>query len=153
MPLGGASQFPQDESLQRVNHFPRFVVAITNYSPHQSPKTLTPHWVHNMPLPQPRIYESTFAPAVIPHDESFWQFMLRRNVDDTTPDTVTLQEHERPDKFFTYGSAPRLAGLGADGLKSVLGLQRGDTVLIVGTNTLDYLHVEFSALWGGIVAA
>ncbi|KAL1890749.1 hypothetical protein Sste5346_008074 [Sporothrix stenoceras] len=106
-----------------------------------------------MPPPPPRIYESTFASAAIPHHESFWQCMQRRNVDDTTPDTVILQEHERPEKYFTYGSAPRLAGLGADGLKSVLGLKRGDTILIVGTNTLDYLHIEFSALWGGIVAA
>jgi long-subunit acyl-CoA synthetase (AMP-forming) len=99
------------------------------------------------------IYNSTFAPSEVPHKESFWQCMLRVNVDDTPPDTVILQEHERPDKFFTYASAPRLAGLGADGLRSVLGLKRGDTVLVVGTNTLDYLHIEFSALWGGIAAA
>lgn len=98
-------------------------------------------------------YMSTFAPSAVPRNESFWQCMLRLNVDDTPPDTVILQEHERPAKLFTYASAPRMAGLGAEGLQSVLGLKRGDTILVVGTNTLDYLHIEFSALWGGIVAA
>ncbi|CAK7235893.1 hypothetical protein SBRCBS47491_009449 [Sporothrix bragantina] len=50
-------------------------------------------------------------------------------------------------------SAPRLAGLGADGLRNDLGLERGDTILIAGKNSLNYLQVEFSALWAGITAA
>ncbi|KIH93293.1 luciferin 4-monooxygenase [Sporothrix brasiliensis 5110] len=99
------------------------------------------------------LYKSTFAPSAVPRNESFWQCMLRLNVDDTPDDTVILQEHERPDRLFTYGSAPRLAGLGADGLREVIGLKRGDTILVVGTNTLDYLHIEYAALWSGVVAA
>ncbi|CAK7230217.1 hypothetical protein SBRCBS47491_007512 [Sporothrix bragantina] len=99
------------------------------------------------------IYASTFAPAVVPRNESFWQCILRLNVDDTPDDKVILQEHERPHKQFTYASAPHLAGLGADGLREVLSLKRGDTVLIVGSNTLDYLHIELAALWMGVTAA
>lgn len=101
----------------------------------------------------PRIYPSPYAPALFRRNESFWQFMLRLNVDDTAPDKVIFQEHERPEKLFTYGSAPQQAGLGADALRDVLGLRRGDTILVVGKNTLDYLHIEFSALWAGITAA
>ncbi|CAK7205007.1 hypothetical protein SEUCBS139899_007771 [Sporothrix eucalyptigena] len=101
----------------------------------------------------PRIYESSYASAHIPQEQSFWQFILRHNIDDTPADKVILQEHERPERSLTYGSAPQLAGLGADALRNVLGLTRGDTILIVGKNSLDYLQVEFSALWAGITAA
>ncbi len=101
----------------------------------------------------PRIYSSPYPAADIPSNESFWQFVQRHNVDDAVPDTVILQEHERPEKTFTYGSVRTMAGLGADALQSVLGLRRGDTLLMVGKNSLDYLNVEFSALWMGVTAA
>ncbi|CAK7206722.1 hypothetical protein SEUCBS139899_009528 [Sporothrix eucalyptigena] len=99
------------------------------------------------------IYESTFPPAVVPSNESFWQYLLRHNIGDTPGDKVILQEHERPDRQFTYASAPHMAGLGALGLCDKLALERGHTVLIVGGNTLDYLHLEFSVLWLGVTAA
>lgn len=101
----------------------------------------------------PRIYSSPYAVADIPTNQSFWQFILSKNIDDTLPDKVILQEHERPERQLTYGSAPKLAGLGADALRNVLGLGRGDTILIVGKNSMDYLQVEFSALWLGVTAA
>ncbi|CAK7223987.1 hypothetical protein SBRCBS47491_005394 [Sporothrix bragantina] len=101
----------------------------------------------------PRIYASTYASANVPSDQSFWQYILSHNIDDTLPDKVILQEHERPERSMTYSSAPQLAGLGAEALRNVLGLTRGDTILIVGKNSLDYLQVEFSALWAGITAA
>lgn len=104
-------------------------------------------------MASPRVYASPYAVADIPSNLSFWQFILRQNIDDTLPDKVILQEHERPERQLTYASAPQLAGLGADALRNVLGLTRGDTILIVGKNSLDYLQVEFSALWAGITVA
>ena len=101
----------------------------------------------------PRIYTSPYPSTAIRTDESFWQFILRLNIDDTLPDKAILQEHERPEKLLTYGSAPKVAGLGAAGLHDVLGLSKGDTILIVGKNSLDWLQVEFAALWAGIAAA
>ncbi|CAK7217081.1 hypothetical protein SCUCBS95973_003030 [Sporothrix curviconia] len=103
--------------------------------------------------PSPRIYSSTYASANVPSDQSFWQCILSHNIDDTLPDKIILQEHERPERSLMYSSAPQLAGLGADALRNILALTRGDTILIVGKNSLDYLQVEFSALWAGITAA
>ncbi|ERT01315.1 hypothetical protein HMPREF1624_02558 [Sporothrix schenckii ATCC 58251] len=104
-------------------------------------------------MASPRVCSSPYLVPNIPSNLSFWQFILRHNIDDTVPDKVILQEHERPERQLTYGSAPKLAGLGADALRDVLGLTQGDTILIVGKNSLDYLQVEFAALWAGITAA
>ncbi|CAM1506232.1 Fc.00g058730.m01.CDS01 [Cosmosporella sp. VM-42] len=101
----------------------------------------------------PRIYASPYPSASVRSDESFWQFILRLNIDDTLPDKVILQEHERPEQFLTYGSATKVAGLGAAGLHDVLGLSKGNTILIIGKNSLDWLQLEFAALWAGIKAA
>jgi acyl-CoA synthetase (AMP-forming)/AMP-acid ligase II len=100
-----------------------------------------------------RIYDSPSPSTAIRCDESFWQFILRHNIDDTLPDKVILQEHERPGRSLTYGSAPAAAGLGAAALRNVSGLKSGDTIIIIGKNSLDWLEVEFAALWGGITAA
>lgn len=104
-------------------------------------------------MSEPRIYASPYPSTAIRTDESLWHFLQRHNIDDTLPDKIILQEHERPDRFMTYGSAPKLAGLGAAALSRVLGLKRGDTILVVGKNSMDYLQVEFSALWMGVTAA
>lgn len=100
-----------------------------------------------------KIYSSSYPSTPLKSDESFWQFILRLNIDDTLPDKVILQEHERPEKVLTYESAPRLASIGAAALRDILGLVEGDTILVIGKNSLDWLQVEFSALWAGVTAA
>lgn len=74
------------------------------------------------------------------------------NIDDTPPDKVILQEHDQPENYLTFGSAPTAAALGASGLSRVLGLTKGDLIMLVGKNSLDWLRLEFAALWGGITA-
>jgi long-subunit acyl-CoA synthetase (AMP-forming) len=100
-----------------------------------------------------RIYTVKYPSTVIRCDESFWEFLLRLNIEDTLPDKVILQEHERPERFLTYDSATKEAGLGAAALRDVLGLSPGDTIMIIGKNSLDWLQVEFAALWSGVTAA
>ncbi|KAF7562875.1 hypothetical protein G7046_g1225 [Stylonectria norvegica] len=104
-------------------------------------------------MSSPRIYASPYPSTVIRSDESFWQFILRQLIDDTLPDKIILQEHERPEKVITYGDASTIAGFGAAGLRDVLGLTKGKTVLVIGKSSLDWLRVEFAALWAGITAA
>lgn len=99
------------------------------------------------------IYSSKYPSTVVPSNESFWEFLQRLNIDDTLPDKVILQEHERPERFLTYESAPKVAGLGAAALRKLLGLSPGDTIMIIGKNSLDWLQVEFAALWAGVTSA
>ncbi|OIW22662.1 luciferin 4-monooxygenase [Coniochaeta ligniaria NRRL 30616] len=73
-------------------------------------------------MPTPRIYTAKYPSTVIRCDESFWGFLLRLNIDDTLPDKVILQEHERPERFLTYSSTAKEVGLGAAALRDVLGL-------------------------------
>ena len=101
----------------------------------------------------PQIYTSPYPAVQVPTNESFWQYVLRHNVDDTPPDTVIMQEHERPEKVFTYESIRRMAGLGADAFRDILGLTQGDAIMIIGKNTLDFLHLQHAGLWAGISTA
>ncbi|KAH6889856.1 hypothetical protein B0T10DRAFT_548386 [Thelonectria olida] len=74
-------------------------------------------------MPAPRIYTSPYPSTVIRTDESFWQFILRMNIEDTLPG----KSYPRPE----YG--------------------RHDPHR--GKNSLGWLQLEFAAVWAGITAA
>jgi long-subunit acyl-CoA synthetase (AMP-forming) len=46
-----------------------------------------------------------------------------------------------------------LAAVGAAGLKNRLNLQAGDYVIILGKNSVDWVHVAQSLMWIGVVCA
>lgn len=100
-----------------------------------------------------KIYQSSYPAPVVPTDESFWQFILRTNPHDAVPDKLIFQQLERRDQALTAASSRKLAGLGAQALGDVLGLTRRDSILLVAKNSIDWLLVDFAALWAGITIA
>ncbi|KAH7420130.1 acyl-CoA synthetases/AMP-acid ligases II [Cadophora sp. MPI-SDFR-AT-0126] len=100
-----------------------------------------------------RIYRSSYPPITVPTDLSIFQFFELYNPDDVIQDKVILQEFERPERKLTYGGARRQAALGAAALQNGLGLCSGDTILIIGSNTLDWITTAHAAMWAGITVA
>lgn len=100
-----------------------------------------------------RIYTSSYPKAAVPTNESIWQHFVRSNIDDISPEKVILQEYERPERTITYGDAPRAAAVGATGLQDILGLKPQDTIMLIGSNTIDWVELAFAAFWAGIVVA
>ncbi|KAF2742950.1 acyl-CoA synthetases/AMP-acid ligases II [Sporormia fimetaria CBS 119925] len=99
------------------------------------------------------IYKSSYPRVVVPTNESIWQFLVASNIDDVSPRKVVLQEYERPERTLTYGGASQVAARGGSGLQRVLGLRSEDTIMLMGTNTLDWVELAISAIWAGITFA
>lgn len=104
-------------------------------------------------MAEPQIYKSKSQNVLIPTNESIWQHILSKNLEDTPADKVLVEEYGRKDMSLTYGSAPRIAALGAAGLRDVLGLKTGDKILVIGANTMEFVLIEFAAYWAGYTAA
>ncbi|PGH10484.1 hypothetical protein AJ80_07527 [Polytolypa hystricis UAMH7299] len=96
-----------------------------------------------------QVYKSHYAPPVIPTDISYPQLLLRHNPDDVEPEKVIFEDFEGPFKSITYGGIRTSAALGAAGLRAVLGVQEGDVVAVLGTNSVDYAILGNAIMWAG----
>ena len=99
------------------------------------------------------IYTSETPPVLVPRDVSYSQFIMKYNPDSVPADKVIFEELDNPSKRLTHGSIRKLAAVGAAGLKNRLNLQAGDYVIILGKNSVDWVHLAQSLMWIGVVCA
>lgn len=102
---------------------------------------------------EPKVYISRDVSPSVPRNESFWQALLQCNPDLVEDEKVILQEHENRQATLTYGDARRRASEGAAGLKSVLGLNQGDVVALLGKNSISWILAAYAAIWAGVTVS
>jgi long-subunit acyl-CoA synthetase (AMP-forming) len=99
----------------------------------------------------PKIYHSHIPDALIPNDLSFHQFLLRYNPDDAPDDKVIFEDFSPPKKQLTYGGLRQAAAVAAGTITRRYGLKEGDSVAVVGANSVNWALLAHAVIWfGGI---
>ncbi|KAL4943487.1 hypothetical protein BDV06DRAFT_234589 [Aspergillus oleicola] len=98
------------------------------------------------------IYTSPLAPIGEVPSLSIPQFMTKYNPDAVNANKVVHLDTFSPEPL-TYGSLRKRAGQAAWGLKHKLGVQQGDVVLAIVTNSNDFVLLAHATWWTGAVFA
>jgi 4-coumarate--CoA ligase len=97
------------------------------------------------------IYRSPNPDAVLPHNLSFHQFLAKYNPDDVPLNKLIFEDNSAPKKTITYGGLREAAAIAAGGFVNKYGLKKGDSVAILGANSVDWALLAHSIMWfGGI---
>lgn len=95
------------------------------------------------------IYSSPFPPIDIPKNLSVSQFLLQCNPDDVPAEKEVLVDFENSSNVLTYGGLRSQAARGAHALCNDLRLKVGDTVVIYGQNSVNWVLLAQSVMWAG----
>ena len=95
------------------------------------------------------IYRSRAPPPVLPTNISISEFLLTYNPDDIPDDKVVLCEFDDPSRSLTYASVRQLAAQAAAGLIATLSMKKGDTICILGENSVNWALLAHAVHWAG----
>lgn len=98
------------------------------------------------------IYRSYIPDIKVPKDLSIHQYLTAFNPDDAPAQKVIWEDLESPKKTMTYGGLREAASLAAGGLASKYGLKEGDSVAIIGSNSVDWALAAHASIWLGAIA-
>lgn len=96
-----------------------------------------------------KIYTSIFPPPTTPRNLSVSQFLARYNPDDVPASKTIVCDFDNPQHSLTYGELRTRAAQGAASLRSLAGMQEGDVVCLFGQNSVNWMLLCHSILWGG----
>lgn len=71
------------------------------------------------------------------------------NPDDIPDDKVVLCEFDDPTTSLTYSSVRRLAAQAGAGLIATLNMKKGDTICILGENSVNWALLAHAVHWAG----
>ncbi|OAA57615.1 acyl-CoA synthetases/AMP-acid ligases II [Niveomyces insectorum RCEF 264] len=95
------------------------------------------------------IYQSSYPALNVPTDVSISQYLLRVNPDDVSPSKVIMSDFENPAHTLTYGELRTRSAQAAATLRHGHGMAEGDVVCILGQNSVNWMLLCHSVIWGG----